>query len=112
MYFINNQFIRVRRCCASCARKVNTDGGKRYCNAKKKYVESSCMCELWIVSQSLRRAGWLRNRGPELEDKSVEIAAFRMKYAAEEEMKKTKKSNAERRARIEAHKKLKAKKIA
>jgi hypothetical protein len=57
----NNCGIRVKRCCASCAKKEYTYTGKRFCTVDGKRVEALNVCQQWQMSEGLKNPG--RRRG-------------------------------------------------
>lgn len=57
----NEQGIRVKKCCASCAHKDLTRAlSKRYCSICGKNVEPIDVCESWEMSDQMKVAGLLQ----------------------------------------------------
>ena len=57
----NEQGIRVKKCCASCAHKDLTRSlSKRYCSITDKCVDPLNLCESWEMSDQMKVAGLLQ----------------------------------------------------
>lgn len=57
----NEQGIRVKKCCASCAHKDLTRAvTKRYCSISGECVEPHHVCESWEMSEQMKVAGLLQ----------------------------------------------------
>lgn len=57
----NEQGIRVKKCCASCAHKDLTRAiSKRYCSISGGYVDPLDVCESWEMSDQMKLAGLLQ----------------------------------------------------
>ncbi len=57
----NEQGIRVKKCCASCAHKDLTRAvSKRYCSICGKSVDPLDVCESWEMSDQMKVAGLLQ----------------------------------------------------
>ena len=57
----NDQGIRVKKCCASCAHKDLTRAvSKRYCSISGVCVDPLNVCESWEMSDQMKSAGLLR----------------------------------------------------
>ena len=57
----NEQGIRVKKCCASCAHKDLTRAvTKRYCSISGNCVDPLDVCESWEMSEQMKIAGLLR----------------------------------------------------
>lgn len=54
---LNDQFIGIKKCCASCRLKCITSDGLRFCNGHKKYVYKTNLCEHWEMAAPLNKVG-------------------------------------------------------
>ena len=53
----NRHGVKVRRCCASCARKTYDEDGNRVCGLMQVMVESRMKCKKWLIAAGLQKAG-------------------------------------------------------
>ena len=116
---INNEFnrtcainafgIRIKRCCASCSKKIFDDKGCRICNCNGEVIlnPKKC-CNFWLMSESLSRAGLVRKDAPELRDLTERIRALREHDKELKELKRQLNREKNRRMR-ERYKRLRMK---
>ena len=97
---INAFGIRIKRCCASCSKKIFDDKGCRICNCNEKVIlnPKEC-CNYWLMSESLSRAGLVRKDAPELRDLTERIRALREHDKELKELKKQLNREKDRRMR-------------
>ena len=55
----NENHIRVKKCCASCAFKDILFEGTRLCTKFHKKVDASSRCEMWEMSIGMQNAGFV-----------------------------------------------------
>lgn len=53
----NAHYIKVTKCCASCAHKEIEETGERFCMVTKKMVHPSERCRKWQMAEGLQQAG-------------------------------------------------------
>ena len=61
MEYATNAFgICVKKCCASCAQKVNNEELEiRWCKQRKREVDACEVCKDWLMSDGMKMAGCL-----------------------------------------------------
>ena len=109
MYAINAFDISIKRCCASCRKKIFDNSGCRICNSNDKVIlnPQKC-CNLWLMSEGLSKAGLVRKDAPELRDLTERIRALREHDKELKELKKQLNRVSNRRMR-ERYKRLRVK---
>ena len=53
----NAQFVKVKRCCASCEHRIIRKDGSRVCHLMELIVEQKYKCKQWQMSKGMRNAG-------------------------------------------------------
>ena len=106
-YAINAFGIRIKRCCASCNKKIFDDKGCRICNRNGEVIlnPQKC-CNFWVMSESLSKVGLVRKDAPELRDLTEKLRALREHDKEMKELKKELNRESKRRMR-ERYKRLK-----
>ena len=54
---MSKYYIKVTKCCASCAHKEIDEMGERTCKVTKQRTESSERCRKWRMAKGLQNAG-------------------------------------------------------
>lgn len=108
-YAINAFDIRIKRCCASCSKKIFDNSGCRICNSNDKVIlnPQKC-CNFWLMSEGLSKAGLVRKDAPELRDLTEKLRALREHDKEMKELKKELNRESKRRMR-ERYKRLRVK---
>ena len=73
LYVRNNCGIRVKRCCASCAKKDYNAQAKRICTLTQKRVKATELCEQWAMHEGLVNLGRRRGVVRDIDTKEVII---------------------------------------
>ena len=59
---INDNYVRVKECCASCVNKQIDEDGIRRCLLTGKRVRTSGLCENWRMSEEMKTADYKQGR--------------------------------------------------